>query len=74
MLQAQLKDIVKYAADRGIIVVPELLICRGMRKLVCGYPELASQPGPYHPIRGCSGRRSTRKLYSAGQFYCRYHC
>ncbi len=47
--QAQLKDIVKYAADRGIIVVPEFDMPGHAQSWFAGYPEMASQPGPYRP-------------------------
>lgn len=47
--QTQLKEIVKYAADRGIIVVPEFDMPGHAQTWFAGYPELASQPGPYHP-------------------------
>lgn len=47
--QVQLKEIVKYAADRGIMVVPEFDMPGHAQTWFAGYPELASQPGPYHP-------------------------
>lgn len=47
--QAQLKEIVKYADERGIMVVPEFDMPGHAQTWFAGYPELASQPGPYHP-------------------------
>jgi hexosaminidase len=47
--QAQLKELVKYAADRGIIIVPEFDMPGHSQSWFAGYPELASQPGPYRP-------------------------
>ncbi|MGZ4000327.1 MAG: beta-N-acetylhexosaminidase, partial [Mucilaginibacter sp.] len=47
--QAQLKELVKYAADRGIIIVPEFDMPGHAQSWFAGYPELASQPGPYRP-------------------------
>lgn len=46
---AELKDLVKYAADRGIMIVPEFDSPGHTRSWLAGYPELASQPGPYKP-------------------------
>jgi len=46
--QAQLKEIVKYAAERGIMIVPEFDMPGHAQTWFAGYPELASQPGPYH--------------------------
>ena len=47
--QAQLKEIVAYAKDRGIIIVPEFDMPGHAQSWFAGFPELASQPGPYHP-------------------------
>lgn len=47
--QAQLKELVKYAAERGIIVVPEFDMPGHTQSWFAGYPGLASQPGPYRP-------------------------
>ncbi len=47
--QTELKDLVKYASDRGIIIVPEFDVPGHTRSWLAGYPEFASQPGPYKP-------------------------
>lgn len=45
--QEQIKDIIKYAADRGIRVYPEFDVPGHATAWFVGHPELASQPGPY---------------------------
>ncbi len=45
--QQQVRDIVDYAAARGIRVVPEFDIPGHSTSWFVGYPELASGPGPY---------------------------
>jgi hexosaminidase len=47
--QSELVDLVKYASDRGIIIVPEFDLPGHSRSWFAGYPELASAPGPYKP-------------------------
>ena len=45
--QEQVRDIVLYARDRGIRVVPELDIPGHSTSWLVGYPEFAAAPGPY---------------------------
>jgi hexosaminidase len=45
--QAEIRELVAYAHDRGIRVVPEFEMPGHSRSLFAGYPELASGPGPY---------------------------
>jgi hexosaminidase len=47
--QDQIRDIVSYARDRGIRVVPEFDVPGHTGAWFPGYPELASSPGPFAP-------------------------
>lgn len=45
--QAQIREVVRYAADRGIRVMPEFDIPGHTGAWLVGYPELAAGPGPF---------------------------
>jgi hexosaminidase len=45
--QAEVRDFLDYAHDRGIRVVPEFDMPGHSRSWLVAYPELASSPGPY---------------------------
>jgi hexosaminidase len=45
--QAEIRDLVAYARDRGIRIMPEFDIPAHSRSWFVGYPELASTPGTY---------------------------
>ncbi len=45
--QDQIRDIIAYAADRGIRVMPEFDIPGHSTSWFVGYPQYASAPGPY---------------------------
>ena len=45
--QAELREFVDYAHDRGIRVMPEFDMPGHSRSWLVAYPELASSPGPY---------------------------
>jgi hexosaminidase len=49
--QDQIRDVVQYARDRGIRVLPEFDMPGHVTAWLVGHPELASAPGPYQIVR-----------------------
>ena len=47
--QAQIRQLISFAASRGITVIPEFDLPGHSKSWFAGYPELASAPGPYEP-------------------------
>ena len=47
--QNQIRNLISFAQDRGIVIVPEFDLPGHCKSWLAGYPDLASQPGTYEP-------------------------
>jgi hexosaminidase len=57
--QDQIRDVVAYAYDRGVRVIPEFDMPGHSTSWFVGYPQYASAPGPYTIGRRMSGYEAT---------------
>jgi hexosaminidase len=48
--QDEVRDVLAYAADRGVRVVPEFDMPGHSSSFLAAYPELGSGPGPFHVV------------------------
>ncbi len=48
--QDEIRDILAYAADRGVRIVPEFDMPGHSSAFLAAYPELGSGPGPFHVV------------------------
>ncbi|PWU04878.1 MAG: beta-N-acetylhexosaminidase [Terriglobia bacterium] len=49
--QAEIREVISYAGQRGIRIVPEFDIPGHSTSWLAGYPELGSRPGPFQIVR-----------------------
>lgn len=57
--QDELRDLVRYAADRGITIVPEIEIPGHSEEVMTAYPELSCTHEPYKQSDFCPGNIAT---------------
>ncbi len=50
--QAEVRDVIAYARDRGVRIVPEFDMPGHATSWLPGYPKLGSGPGPYEIVHG----------------------
>ena len=67
--QDEIRDVVKYAADRGVTVIPEIALPGHMLAALTAYPALGCTGGPYGawPTTCCAPGR--RRLSNSSKAY-----
>jgi hexosaminidase len=69
--QAEMRDLIHYAEERGILIVPEFDMPSHSMSWFAGYPDLSSSPGPFKPgtlhIEGISAKSSMTEVIDAYQ-------
>ena len=57
--QSQLRDLVAYAAERGVTIVPEIEMPAHSEEVLTAYPELSCTHEPYKQADFCPGNEAT---------------
>jgi len=47
--QTQIKELITFAQERGIVIIPEFDMPGHSKSWFAGYPQLSSSPGPFEP-------------------------
>jgi hexosaminidase len=69
--QSEIRDLIHYAEERGILIVPEFDMPSHSMSWFAGYPDLSTSPGPVKPgtlhIDGISPKSSITEILAAYQ-------
>jgi hexosaminidase len=69
--QVEMRDLILYAEERGILIVPEFDMPSHSMSWFAGYPDLSSSPGPFKPgavrMEGISPKLSMSEIMAAYQ-------
>jgi len=69
--QDEMRGLIDYAAQRGIVILPEFDMPSHSKSWLAGYPELSASPGPFAPgtlsYAGINAKSTTAELMKASQ-------